>query len=121
MLRQNPPKHCAPIPGLRGRLNEVVFGIDTWAGRFFDIAVIIVIGLSVSVDMLESVGGIRESFARELFLAGWPFTMAFTVEYGLRVYSARTRVTYIVSLCGLVDFLGHDADAVFCKRCGGRL
>ncbi len=106
MLRQVPPKHYASMPGVRGRLNEVIFGVDTPLGRRFDIAVIIVISLSVVAVMLESVQWIRSRFAYELFVAEWIFTVIFTVEYVLRIFCAYKRLRYAVSFYGLVDLLG---------------
>ncbi len=106
MLRQVPPKHYARMSGLRGRLNEIIFGVDTQIGRRFDLAVIIVISLSVIAVMLESVENVRDRFAFELLVAEWIFTAVFTIEYSLRLYSAHKRMRYVVSFYGLVDLLG---------------
>ncbi|MBT8400784.1 MAG: ion transporter [Rhodothermia bacterium] len=106
MLKNVPPKHYASMPGLRGRLNEVIFGVDTPYGRRFDLAVIIVISLSVVAVMLESVESIRARFAYELFVAEWVFTVIFTIEYTLRVFCAQKRLRYVGSFYGLVDLLG---------------
>ncbi len=106
MLRHVPPKHYARMPGLRGQLNELVFGVETRRGRNFDIFVITVIALSVLAVMLESVADIRLSYGRALFVAEWFFTVIFTIEYLVRLYSAQSALRYAGSFYGLVDLLG---------------
>lgn len=94
------------MPGLRGQLNELVFGVETRRGRNFDIFVITVIALSVLAVMLESVADIRLSYGRALFVAEWFFTVIFTIEYLVRLYSAQSALRYAGSFYGLVDLLG---------------
>ena len=50
-----------PENHLRARLHEIIFEADTWGGRFFDLALIWSILLSVAAVMLDSVRGIRET------------------------------------------------------------
>ena len=106
MLRTVPPKQYAPRPGLRGALNEVIFGVDSPKGRAFDIGLIAVIVLSVIAVMLESVASIRLEYSRALIIAEWIFTVLFTIEYILRLYCAKTPLGYVFSFFGVVDFLG---------------
>jgi voltage-gated potassium channel len=106
MLRTVPPRQYASRPGLRGTLNEVIFGVDSPSGRAFDLGLIGVILLSVVAVLLESVGAIRVAYGRLLFLAEWVFTILFTIEYLLRLYCARSPVGYVFSFYGIVDFLG---------------
>jgi voltage-gated potassium channel len=106
MLRTVPPKQYASLPGLRGRLNELIFGVDSPRGRAFDVALIGVITLSVIAVLLESVAAIRAEYGRLLMAAEWIFTILFTIEYLLRLYCARSPVGYAVSFFGVVDFLG---------------
>lgn len=106
MLRTVPPKQYALRPGVRGRLNEVIFGVDTRAGRAFDIALILVIVLSVVAVLLESVAAVRMEHGRMLLTAEWVFTVLFTVEYLLRLYCAKSPRGYAFSFFGVVDFIG---------------
>lgn len=94
------------MPGFRGRLNEVIFGVDTVAGRRFDVALIIIICVSVLVVILESVGAVRTRYPSAFFVAEWFFTAIFTAEYVLRVYCAQKPKKYIFSFFGVVDLLG---------------
>lgn len=106
MLRTVPPKQYAQMPGPRGRLNEVIFGVDSLRGRAFDVALIGIISLSVVAVLLESVASIRLEFGTLLWTAEWIFTILFTIEYVLRLYCARSPVGYAFSFFGIVDFLG---------------
>lgn len=55
--------------------------------------------------MLESVQEIRRQYSEEIMALEWFFTILFTMEYGLRVYSARRRWHYIKSFYGIIDFI----------------
>ena len=91
--------------GLKERLREVIFGYDTPAGKKFDVFLIIVIGLSVLALVLDSVAPIHAKYRLELLALEWSFTIAFTIEYGLRIYSAENRKQYIFSFYGIIDLL----------------
>src|SRR5688572_20873624 len=93
------------VTSIRQRLYSVIFEHDTKAGRIFDVALIVAILLSVIVVMLDSVAGISARYRRELKAIEWMFTILFTVEYGLRLYSSRRPARYARSFFGIVDFL----------------
>lgn len=90
---------------LRQRLHRVIFKHDTRAGRAFDIALLAAILLSVLVVLLDSVAAIAERFGPALSVLEWFFTILFTVEYVLRLYSAPNRGRYARSFFGIVDLL----------------
>lgn len=89
----------------RQRLYSVIFEHDTRAGRTFDVALIVAILLSVFVVMLDSVAAVSARYGRELKAIEWMFTILFTVEYALRLYSSRSPARYARSFFGVVDFL----------------
>ena len=95
----------ADWPAWRKRIQTVVFGTDTPAGRAFDIVLLIAILLSVIVVMLESVARIREDHGPTLRLIEWIFTFVFTVEYVLRLISSPRPLRYALSFFGAVDLL----------------
>lgn len=84
-------------------LNEVIFGYETPAGRKFDLALLVVILLSVLVVMLDSVARVHDRFHPQLLIAEWTFTIIFTIEYLLRLYSTDNIRKYAFSFFGLVD------------------
>lgn len=87
------------------KLHEIILESETPAGQLFDIALIVSIVLSIAVVMLESVASIRKDYSTILFLADWFFTIGFTVEYALRVYSSSKRISYATSFFGTIDLL----------------
>ncbi len=89
---------------LKIKLHEVIFEADTKAGKTFDIVLLIVIGLSVILTMLETVPAL-ESWGQIFDMWEWIFTALFTVEYILRVWVVTNSKKYIFSTMGIIDFL----------------
>ncbi|MDC0204660.1 ion transporter [Flavobacteriales bacterium] len=86
-------------------IREIIFGINTKAGRRFDLVLLIVIIISVIGVILSSDVEIEEKYGNLLYIAEWIFTILFTIEYILRIYSAPNRKKYIFSFMGIVDLL----------------
>lgn len=95
------------MPGmsLREKIGSIIFETDTPMARGFDVALLWAILLSIVLVMLESVTPVREDYGRALRTAEWVFTILFTVEYALRVYSAKKRLRYATSFLGVIDLL----------------
>ncbi len=72
----------------RDTWHEVIFGHDTFAGRLFDLILLILILLSVLTVLLESVRLISDAYSWYLRVAEWMFTALFTIEYVARLISA---------------------------------
>jgi voltage-gated potassium channel len=94
----------SPSP-LRERLHEIIFESDTPGGRAFDVALLLCILLSILSVALESVASIRAVHGVYLRAAEWLFTVLFTIEYLLRLYSVRKPWHYAHSFFGIVDVL----------------
>lgn len=90
---------------LRERVHQVIFEHDTPAGKAFDVVLIVAIVLSVSVVMLDSVARISARHGAALRAAEWVFTVLFTLEYVLRLWSARRPLRYATSFYGVIDLL----------------
>ena len=86
-------------------LHEVIFEADTPAGKFFDVALILAIILSIIAVMFESVAEIRNEHGHLLNVIEWIFTILFTIEYGLRIISLGQPWRYVRSFYGLVDLI----------------
>lgn len=96
-LRQPPP--------LRDRLFTIIFEADTPGGKLFDIILLGAIVLSVLVVLMESVKTFSDG-VRDLFVAlEWVFTVFFTIEYLLRLYTVRNRLKYASSFFGVIDLV----------------
>ncbi len=89
----------------RDAIWKVMFSDETRVGRMFDIILLWAIILSVLGVMLESVDHIRRDYGPLLEWIEWVFTILFTIEYFLRILSARRPLRYIFSFFGLVDLL----------------
>lgn len=90
---------------LQQRLERIVFGTDTHAGRLFDVLLLWVILLSVALVLLESIREVHERYGAWLLAAEWTVTILFTIEYAVRVWVSRDRWRYMLSFYGLVDLL----------------
>ena len=86
-------------------IGEVIFGYRTKEGKQFDIFLLIAIVISVIGVILSSNQQIKESYGVLLSLVEWLFTILFTVEYALRIYTAKNKRKYLFSFMGIVDLL----------------
>jgi voltage-gated potassium channel len=89
----------------RKKLYAIVFGTNTKAGRRFDIVLLWFILISVFIVMMESIPAIRYQYVKPLFTIEWFFTIAFSLEYLLRVLVSPRPVRYIFSFWGVVDLV----------------
>ena len=96
----------APKPGsLRHRLHTIIFEADTPAGKAFDVALLLAILASIAAVCLESVASVRAEHGALLVRVEWGLTIAFTVEYLLRLYCVGNPLRYARSFYGVVDLL----------------
>jgi len=89
----------------RLKLHEIIFEADTPLGKLFDILLLVSILTSVVVVMLESVGSIKAEYGNFLTAAEWTFTILFSIEYILRLYSVVHPMMYARSFFGIVDLV----------------
>ena len=92
-------------PALRKKIRTIIFGHETRAGRVFDEILIASIMVSVGVVMLDSVHDYNARYGTLLHAIEWFFTIVFTLEYALRLYSASNKSTYAWSFFGVVDLI----------------
>ena len=90
---------------VRENMHEIIFGAHTFYGWLFDMALLVVIILSVISNSLETVAGVKDLWADGLFWASWVFTGLFTVEYALRIYCVKKPWRFVFSFWGIVDLL----------------
>lgn len=90
---------------LRDQIHEIIFEADTKWGKRFDVIVMILIAASVFTVMLESVSSIQWQYSRIFYILEWIFTIIFTIEYALRLYSVRYPLRYATSFFGVIDLL----------------
>jgi len=91
--------------GWKHRLHEIIYEADTPQGRFFDIALVFLIIVSVVLVMLESVKEVDQNYHDLLLTLEWVVTIFFTVEYFARIISLKKPFKYIFSFYGIIDFV----------------
>ena len=84
---------------------RIIFKADTPAGKKFDIWLLIVIGLNLLIIMLDSFEAVHSNMRWVLKGIEWLFTIAFTLEYYLRIYCLQRPWKYVLSFYGIIDFL----------------
>lgn len=89
----------------RKKLNTIIFGTDTKAGKRFDIILLWLILLSVVAVVAESMPELGLRYPQFFYRIDWVFTILFSVEYFTRIYAAEKRTKYIFSYWGIIDFL----------------
>ena len=89
----------------KDRLHEIIFEADTKKGKLFDVILLIAILISVFGVILSSVESIEKEYGHFLRFIEWLFTILFTIEYILRIYSIKKPFKYIFSFMGIIDFL----------------
>lgn len=90
---------------IRDRVHEIIFEADTPEGKFFDIALLVLIGFSILVVMLESSEDWNETYSTTFFYIEWVLTIVFTIEYVLRLWVTIKPLKYALSFYGIVDIL----------------
>jgi len=96
----------AGTPGSRRALTyHVIFDSEDGWALVFDVCLILAILASVAAVMLDSVGSFEAQYGPQLRALEWTFTVLFTVEYGLRLWSVREPRAYALSFFGLIDLL----------------
>ena len=94
-----------PKPGWKAKIHEIIYEADTPAGKFFDVALLIVIAISIILVMLESVSSLNVKYYWHFYIAEWIITIIFTIEYILRIIAIKRPKNYIFSFYGIVDLL----------------
>lgn len=89
----------------RERLHEIIFEADTPMGKLFDIILMIMIIASIIVVSLETVKSYVGEYGNVFTILEWTFTIFFTIEYILRLYSVYKPMKYATSFFGIIDLL----------------
>lgn len=99
-MQSNPPPKT-----WREHLYETVFEADTFAGKLFDVCLLILILASVITISLETVPSLFISYKDWFFYLEIGFTLIFSIEYMLRLIASPKSFNYMKSFYGVVDLL----------------
>lgn len=91
--------------GVKSSIRDIIFRHDTPKGKAFDIALLVLIIMSILVVMLESVHSLNDRFHEVFLVIEWILTILFTIEYILRIYTVEKKLAYITSFYGIVDLM----------------
>jgi voltage-gated potassium channel len=95
----------ATTTGWRARWFHIIFGHEDAAGRRFDVLLIIAILASIAVAVFDTVAQIHVRYATLFYGLEWFFTVAFTLEYAMRIAVVDRPWRYMRSFFGIVDVL----------------
>lgn len=90
---------------IRKNIEHIIFEADTFAGKLFDILLIVSILASVLVVMLDSMDTLNIAYGHLFWAAEWFFTGLFTLEYLLRLVTVDKPLSYARSFFGVIDVL----------------
>lgn len=86
-------------------INRIIFKSDTPAGRKFDLWLLVLICLNVVLLLVDSSPSVTGWLSFTFKTVEWLLTIAFTLEYYLRIYCSRRPWRYVLSFYGIIDFL----------------
>lgn len=93
------------IEKLKQKLYIIIYGHHTFAGKLFDILLLVAIFLNVIVIMLETIQSVDILFHKEFVTIEWILTILFTIEYITRIIVIDKPKQYIFSFYGIIDLL----------------
>lgn len=92
------------IPALRERLRSHLNTTDTLTGRLINSAIVLLIFASAVIFVIKTYP-ISADLDQWLNILDWLIVLAFTFEYGLRLWVAPRPWQYALSLYGLIDLI----------------
>ena len=84
---------------------RIIYRADTRMGKLFDVGLLILILLSTSIIMMESIPKLNREFNLYFIIIEWIISIIFTIEYGMRIAVVKNKKNYIFSFFGIIDFL----------------
>jgi voltage-gated potassium channel len=90
---------------LKTKLYVIIFHADTFAGKLFDVFLLVAILLSVLTVILETIPSLNEQYYTLFRTAEWIYTAMFTIEFLLRLWVSPRPKAYLFSFFGVVDLV----------------
>ena len=93
------------MPGWKKSLHRITFEYSSPGARMFDIVLLVLIVISISIVMMDSVETLHAQYGKVFHKLEWIFTILFTVEYFLRLISSDRPRKFAFSFLGIIDFI----------------
>ncbi|MBQ0117634.1 MAG: ion transporter [Flavobacterium sp.] len=90
---------------LKQQIYIIIYGSNTFWGKLFDLALLVIILFSVTLITLESIPRFDHTYHHFFLISEWVITIFFTLEYLLRIICHKKPLSYIFSFYGIVDLL----------------
>ncbi len=90
---------------IKERVHKIIFETDTFGGKLFDAVLLVLIFLSVVIVALETVPSLNTAWIERFLYLEWIFTIIFTTEYILRIWSTKDSLKYVTSTYGIIDLV----------------
>lgn len=90
---------------IRHDIYRIIFRHNNKYEKLFDMLLMWLIFGSLIVVIIDSLPGISSNWKTVLRVFEWFFTIVFTIEFALRIWSTPTPWRYLLSFWGVVDFL----------------
>ena len=105
--RPRRPEQRPDGPAWRITLHDIIFEADTFAGRAFDLVLLVVILISMATIALETLPAFQSNVDSLKWLGRIELacTVIFATEYVLRLICSRHPIRYIFSFWGIIDIL----------------
>lgn len=98
-------KTFSTVDTSREKMHEMLFAGNTKVGQLFEKMLMVLIVVSVFFVMLDSVAAIHNKIGWLLIVFEWIFTIFFTIEYFMRIYSSPHPIRYMTSFFGIIDLI----------------
>ena len=86
-------------------ITQIVQRSDSPAGRAFDLVVLFLIVTSILTISIETLPGLSQSVRDAIAVTDVIITLLFTIEYALRIVTAKRKWSYVFSFYGIIDLL----------------
>ena len=91
------------LASVRERLRKIIFEAETPAGKAFDLLLLVSILMSVAAVLMSSIHAVNAQWGKWVTGAEWFFTILFTLEYAVRLWTVKSSRKYALSFFGVVD------------------
>lgn len=98
-------KHKSSWEIFKQRVQIIIYGVNTFYGRLFNVILLALIFLSALLVMLESVPSLDVKYHSLLRVTEMVITILFTIEYIMRIITTNKPKQYIFSFYGIIDLV----------------